>query len=54
MKTDEADDLAWVKSMMQQELDLRPPSLALDSLFGENCIIVRNESDTKPTVTQGM
>ena len=40
MKTDEADDLAWVKSMMKQELDLRPPSLAR---LGENSIIVRNE-----------
>ena len=41
MKTDEEDDLAWVKSMMKQELDLRPPSLAR---LGENSIIVRNES----------
>ena len=45
MKTDEADDLAWLKSMMKQELDLRPPSLAL---LGKNSTIVRNESG-KPT-----
>ena len=45
MKTDEADDLAWVKSMMKQELDLRPPSLAR---LGKNSIIVRNELG-KPT-----
>lgn len=45
MKTDEEDDLAWVKSMMKQELDLRPPSLAR---LGENSIIVRNEQG-KPT-----
>ena len=45
MKTDEEDGLAWVKSMMKQELDLRPPSLAR---LGENCIIVRNELG-KPT-----
>ena len=40
MKTDEEDDLAWVKSMMKQELDLRPPSLAR---LGENSIIIRTE-----------
>ena len=45
MGTDEENDLAWVKSMMKQELDLRPPSLAR---LGENSIIVRNESG-KPT-----
>ena len=45
MKTDEEDDLAWVKSMMKQELDLRPPSLAR---LGENSIIVRDEQG-KPT-----
>ena len=45
MKTDEEDGLARVKSMMKQELDLRPPSLAR---LGENCIIVRNELG-KPT-----
>jgi len=45
MKTDEADDLAWVKSMMNQELDLRPPSLAR---LSKHSIIIRNESG-KPT-----
>ena len=41
MKAEEADDLAWLKSMMKQELDLRPPSLAR---IGKNSIIIRSES----------
>ncbi len=45
MKADDADDLAWIKSMMKQELDLRPPSLAR---LGKNSIIIRNKSG-KPT-----
>ena len=45
MKTDETEDLAWIKSIMKQELDLRPPSLAR---FGKNSTIIRNESG-KPT-----
>ena len=45
MKAEDAEDLAWIKSMMKQELDLRPPSLAR---LGKNSIIVRNKSG-KPT-----
>ena len=45
MKAEDVDDLAWIKSIMKQELDLRPPSLAR---FGKNSIIIRNESG-KPT-----
>mgnify|MGYP003305039068 CR=1 FL=1 len=45
MKAEDADDLAWLKSMMKQELDLRPPSLAQ---FGKNSIIIRSDSG-KPT-----
>ena len=45
MKTDETEDLAWIKSIMKQELDLRPPSLAR---FGKTSTIIRNESG-KPT-----
>mgnify|MGYP001221072246 CR=1 FL=1 len=41
MKSDDVNDLAWMKSIMKQELDLRPPSLAR---LGKNSIIIRNES----------
>ena len=40
MKARDAEDLAWLKSMMKQELDLRPPSLARL----ENSVIIRNNS----------
>lgn len=33
-------DLSWLKSMFQQELDLRPPSLAR---IGKNSIFIRDE-----------
>lgn len=42
MKAEDVEDLSWLKSMMKQELDLRPPSLAR---LGKNSIIIRNESD---------
>ena len=45
MKAEDVEDLAWIKSMMKQELDLRPPSLAQ---FGKNSIIIRSDSG-KPT-----
>ncbi len=45
MKADDAEDLAWLKSIMKQELDLRPPSIAR---IGNNSIIIRDDSG-KPT-----
>ena len=45
MKAEDVEDLSWLKSMMKQELDLRPPSLAR---LGKNSIILRNKSG-KPT-----
>ena len=41
MKTEDEDDVAWLKSMMKQELDLRPPSLARIS---KSSIIIRDDA----------
>ena len=44
MKAEDADDLAWLKSMMKQELDLRPPTLAR---IGKNSIIIRSNQESQ-------
>ena len=41
MKTEDEDDVAWLRSMMKQELDLRPPSLARIS---KSSIIIRDDA----------
>ena len=39
-KEDARVDLLWLKSIMNNELDLRPPFLAR---VGKNCIFIRDE-----------
>ena len=41
MKAEDVDDLAWIKSMMKQELDLRPPSLAQFGKIASLFVVIR-------------
>ena len=43
-KEDARVDLLWLKSIMNNELDLRPPFLAR---VGKNCIFIRDEKESQ-------